>query len=84
MKNVIVIAERGGENKKLLTMENAIKTILAEISKVSNAIDLRSKYSWAINNADMDAAENLRLIDIQKYWRRASQIQDKVDRLYKD
>lgn len=42
MKDVIVIAERSRENKELLAIENMDKTIIVEIAKVSNAIDLDS------------------------------------------
>ncbi len=64
MKDVISVTERSGE---LLAMENADKTAIAEVAKVSSAIDLGSKHSWAISNADMDAAENLGLTGIKKY-----------------
>ena len=78
------MAERGRENKELLAMENVNKTAMAEMTKVSSPIDLGSKYSGTICNADMDIARDLRLIDIKKYGRCAGQIQDKVDWLYKD
>ena len=54
---------------KLLAMKNIDKTTIIEITKILNAIDLGSKYSWAINNTNIDAARNLRLITIKKYWR---------------
>ncbi len=81
MKNVILVTERGG---KLLAMENADKTAIAEVGNVSSVIDFGSKHSWAISNADMDAAEDLGLTGIKKYWRHAGQIQDEVDSLYKN
>ncbi len=64
MKDVILVVERGEE---LLVMENADKTAIAEVVKMSSAIDLRSKHSWAISNANMDAAKDLRLTGIKKY-----------------
>ena len=67
MKDVIAVAERGRENKKLLTMGNVDKTAMAEVAKVSSAIDLGNKHSWAISNADMDATRDLGLIGIKKY-----------------
>ncbi len=76
MKNVIAMVERDGE---LLVMENANKTAITKFAKVSSAIDLRNKHSWAISNADMDVARDLGLTSIKKYWRRIGQIQDKVD-----
>ena len=48
-------------------MENADKTAMAKVAKISNAIDFESKHSWIINNADIDAVRNLRLIGIKKY-----------------
>ena len=68
---MIAVAERIGKNKKLLVMENAEKTVMAEIAKVSSVINLGHKHSWAISNTDIDATRDLRLIGIKKYWRRA-------------
>ena len=45
MKDVIVVAEKGGENKELLVIKKADKTVIAEIAKISSVIDLGSKYS---------------------------------------
>ncbi len=81
MKDVISVAERDGE---LLAMENVDKTAIAEVAKVSSAIDLGSKHTWEISNADIDVAEDLGLTGMKKYWRRASQIQEEVDLLHKD
>ncbi len=64
MKDMIAVAERGG---KLLAIENEEKTVIAEVAKVSSAINLGSKHSWAISNADIDAARDLRLTSIKKY-----------------
>ena len=57
MTNIIAVAERGRENKKLLAMENVNKTTIAEVAKMSNAINLGRKYNWAISNTGMDIAE---------------------------
>ena len=84
MKDMIAVAEKGRENKELLAIENINKTAMAEVAKVSSTIDLRSKHNWAINNADINVAGDLKLIGIQKYWKCAGQIQDKVDWLYKN
>ncbi len=67
MNDVILVAKRGGE---LLAMENADKTVIAEVAKVSSVIDLGSKHSWAISNTDIDTAEDLGLTGIKKYQRR--------------
>ena len=37
---MIVVTERCGKNKELLAMENVDKTTMAEVAKVSSAIDL--------------------------------------------
>ena len=39
------MAEKDEENKDLLVIENANKTAIAEVAKMSSAIDLRNKYS---------------------------------------
>lgn len=48
-------------------MENADKTTMAEVAKVSIAIDLGNKYSLVISNHDINKAKNLKLTSIQKY-----------------
>ena len=48
-------------------MKNVDNTAMAKVLKVSNAIDLGNKYSWAISNADIDATRDLRLTGIIKY-----------------
>ena len=40
---------------------------MVEVAKVSSAINLKSKYSWVISNADIEAIRDLELIDIKKY-----------------
>lgn len=82
MKNVIIVTESDGENKELLAIENANKTIIMEVIKALIAINLRIKHNQAINNADIDVTRNLGLIGIKKYQRYTSQIQEKVDQLY--
>ncbi len=74
MKNVIIVAKNGGENKEMLAMKNIDITAMVEVVKVLDAIDLRSKHNQAISNADIDATRDLRLIGIKKYQRHASQI----------
>ena len=65
MKDVIVIAEKSWKNKKLMTMKNADKIVMADIVKMWNIIDLGSKHNWAINNTGMDLIGDLELIDIK-------------------
>ena len=59
MKHVIVVAEKSGENKELLVIKIADKTAIAKVIKVLSTIDLRSKYSLAISNSDIDTVGNL-------------------------
>ncbi len=65
MKDMIVVAEKGLENKELLVIENINKIAMAEVTKVSSTIDLRNKYSWIISNIDINVAKNLRRISIK-------------------
>lgn len=44
-KDIIAVAERAGENKELLAMENVDKTARAEVTKVMSIIDLGSKHN---------------------------------------
>ena len=37
---------------------------------------------WTISNADLDAAKELELTSINKYWRRAGQVEIKLDWLH--
>ena len=67
MKDMITVVKKSGENKELLAIENVDKIAIVKVTKMSSAIDLKSKHSWAINNADIDAAGNLKLIGIKKY-----------------
>ena len=78
------MVEKNRENKELLAIKNANKTIMAKVTKVLSAIDFESKYNWAISNADIDIVKNLRLIGIKKYLRCVGKIEDKVDWLHKD
>ena len=79
-----ILAERGRNNKRPLVIENIDQTVMVEVAKVLDTINLNGKYSSAINNSNIDVAEDLRLNNIKIYWRCVGQIQDKVDWLYKD
>lgn len=81
MKNVIFFTEKVEE---LFVIENVNKTTIAEVAKVSSAIDLGNKHSWVISNANIDITKDLGLTGMQKYKRCAGQIQDKVDSLHKN
>ena len=71
---MVSAAERGRDNREPLVMENANKTDMAEVAKISSAINLSNKYSLAISNADIYAATNLGLTGIKKYLRCIGQI----------
>lgn len=47
--------KKGRKNKKSLTIENVEKTTIIKVAKVLNTINLNSKYSQTITNANMDA-----------------------------
>ena len=67
MKDMIAAATRGRENEGLLAMENTGKTTITDVAKVLSIINLGNKYSWAISNANIDAARDLKLTRIKKY-----------------
>lgn len=75
IKDIVVVVERVRKIKKQPAIENILnKIIMAEVTKISNVIDLGSKYSWAISIVDINIVRNLRLTSIKKYWRYANQI----------
>ena len=83
MKDVI-ISKKALEKEGQLVVRNADKIALAEVGRTSSPIDLDGKYIWAISNVDIDAARDLGLTDIKKYWKLAGQIEKKVNGLYRD
>ncbi len=80
MKDVI-ISEKARE-EEMLSEGIADKTVPAEVARVSSLVDLAGRYNWAMSNADMDAAKELGLTGIKKYWRRADQVEMKLDWLH--
>ncbi len=54
------------KNQEPWEIENANKIAMAEVVKLWSAINFGNKYSWAINNTDIDAAKDLKLIVIKK------------------
>ena len=74
IKDMIAAAKRGRKNGEPLAMENVDKTVMGELAKVSNTIDLGNQYIQAISNGDIDVARDLELTSIKKYWRCAGQI----------
>lgn len=45
----------------------------------SNFVDLSGKYIWAMSNVDLDAAKEIELTNIKKYWRYARQVEIELD-----
>ncbi len=46
-------------------------TAPAEVARISSLIDLAGRYNWVMSDADLNAAKELGLTGIKKYWRRA-------------
>ena len=69
MKDVII--EEKVREKEGLSEGIADTTAPAEVARASSPVDLAGKYMWAMSNADMDAAKELGLTGIKKYWRHA-------------
>lgn len=63
---MIVMAEKARENKKML-VKKGNKAVMAEVTRVSTAIDISNKYRWVISNANIDTARDLGLTNIKKY-----------------
>lgn len=76
---MITVAKNDRKNKTLLVIEYTDKTAMAEVTKVLSANNVSSKHSQAINNTDMDATRDLKLIGIKNYFKCASYIQNKID-----
>lgn len=81
---MIAAIEKSRENKRSLVIKNVYKIIIAKVIKVLYTINPYIKYNCIINNVDINVARDLGLINIKKYWRFAGQIQEKVNRLYKN
>lgn len=64
---MIILVKSGRNKKKPLGIEKVDKTAIAEVAKKLSIINLDNKYSWIINNSDMNAAKDLGLTSIKKY-----------------
>ena len=53
-----------------------------EVTQASSLINFARKYMWAISNVNLDAAKKLGPNGIQKYWKRAGQVEIELDWLY--
>ncbi len=80
MKDVI-ISEKARE-EEILQESIADTTVLAEVARVSSLVDLAWRYNWAMSDADLDAANELGLIGIKKYWRCTGQVEIELDWLH--
>lgn len=80
MKDVIITKKA----KKKIRLSKGIAdiTTAAELAQVSSLINLTRQCIWAISNVDLDAAKELRLSDIKKYWRHAWQVKLELDCLH--
>ncbi len=77
----MIISEKAREDKML--SESIVDTTApVEMAWVSSPIDLVGRYNWGISDADLDAAKELGLTSIKKYWRRAGQVEIELDRLH--
>ncbi len=81
MKDVIIL-EKAREEEMLSLEGIADTTAPAEVTRVSSLVDLTGRYNWAMSDADLDAAKELGLTGIKKYWRHAGQVEIELDWLY--
>lgn len=63
---MIIPAEKDRNNKELLAIDNVNKTTIAEVAKMSSAIDLNSKYNLTISNINININKILKLTSIKK------------------
>lgn len=40
---------------------------MTKVAKILSAIDFSNKYSWAVNNTNINATKNLKLTSFKKY-----------------
>ena len=80
MKDIIILEE--AREKEKLSEGIADTTAQAEVARTWSPVDLAERYKWAMSDADPDAAKELRLTGIKKYWRRVGQVEIKLDWLH--
>ena len=76
------IIEKKTREKQGLLEGIADTTSTAEVAQASSLVDFAGKYMWAMSNANIDAAKELGLTGIKKYWRRAGQVEMELDWLH--
>lgn len=67
-----------------MIIRNINKIVFAEVAKILSLRNSNSKYIWVINNININAAKDLRLTDIKKYWRLTCQIKKEMNELHKN
>lgn len=65
MKDTIFIEMTRDKGKLLKGIADI--TALVEVARITNCIDLVQKYKLVINNANLNAAKELRLTGVNKY-----------------
>ncbi len=76
MQDTILIAKVlvGSARKKELVVD----TPDAEVTRVCSTTNILLKYNWHLNLTNNEAAVDLGLRSVKKYWRRAAQVADKL------
>ena len=77
MKDMII--EEKAREKERLSKNIANTTAPVELAQALSSINFTRKYIWAISDADMDAAKELELTSIKKYWRCTRQVEMELD-----
>lgn len=77
MKDIIIL-------KKVRKTEKLSKSITditasAEVVQVLSLVDFVQRYKWAMSNADLDTAKELRLTRVKKYLRYSGQVEMELD-----
>ncbi len=80
MKDMIILEKIREE--RMLPKGIADINALVEVARVSSLVDLDKRYNWAMSNADLDVAKELRLTGVKKYWRCTDQVEMKLDWLH--
>ena len=57
-------------------------TVPAEVVQILSPVDLAMKYRWVIINIDMNAAKELGLTGVKKYWRHTGQVEMELNWLH--
>lgn len=65
MKDMIIMIKARG--KKKLSWDITNITTPAEVAWASSWVDFANRYKWAISDANLDKANELRLTSIKKY-----------------